>query len=141
MKYNILLSNIDTFNKISQYDKISINNNILHIDKKNIYRPLNRYINKQNREKSYLFIFKNIIQKCLEEIKKYLYFFNGKSKFTKKDLNIKNINDYQAFIKKFKNLKKSLNIFKTTYKHDKIFKRKIELMIENIIMEERKLGI
>ena len=141
MKYNILLSNIDTFNKISQYDKISINNNILHIDKKNIYRPLNRYINKQNREKSYLFIFKNIIQKCLEEIKKYVYFCNGKSKFTKKDLNIKNMNEYQAFIKKFKNLKKSLNIFKTTYKHDKIFKRKIELMIENIIMEERKLGI
>ena len=141
MEYNALLYNLNTINSISAYDKISINNGIIYIDKKNIFRPLKRYINNQNREKSYLFIFKNIVQKSLEEIKKYILFYQGKSKFNKSQLNIQNNDDYHKFIEKFRNIKKSLKMLKISYSHDKIFQRKIELMITNIIENERKLHI
>ena len=141
MEYNALLYNLNKINSISEYDKISINNGIIYIEKKNIFRPLKRYINNQNREKSYLFIFKNIVQKSLEEIKKYILFYQGKSKFNQSQLNIQDIDDYYKFIEKFRNIKKSLKILKISYSDDKIFQRKIELMITNIIENERKLHI
>ena len=50
MNYNILISNLNTFNNISVNDKITIKKNIIYIDKCKLLRPIIRYINNQNRD-------------------------------------------------------------------------------------------
>lgn len=138
MNYNILISNLNTFNNISVNDKITIKKNIIYIDKCKLLRPIIRYINNQNRELTYLFVYKSLIQQILLEIKKYKFFIRGKSKFQQKDLNIQNVNDYKKMSKKFIQIKKSLNIMKKTYYKDINYIKKIDLLIIEIQISQKE---
>ena len=138
MNYNILISNLNTFNNISVNDKITIKKNIIYFDKCKLLRPIIRYINNQNRELTYLFVYKSLIQQILLEIKKYKFFIRGKSKFQQKDLNIQNVNDYKKMSKKFIQIKKSLNIMKKTYYKDINYIKKIDLLIIEIQISQKE---
>ena len=131
MEFNLLISNLDTLNKIKIYDKINIINNILTIDKVYIFRFIIRYFKKQTREKVYVFIIK-LINNLKTELDKFVYFQGGKSKYNTNEINIKNWSNYHEIFCKLADLKKTVYILKNTYSNDKEYLKKLDIL-KNII--------
>lgn len=131
MEFNLLISNLDTLNKIKIYDKINIINNTLTIDKVSIFRFIIRYFKKQTREKVYVFIIK-LINNLKTELDKFVYFQEGKSKYNINEINIKNWSNYHEIFCKLADLKKTVYILKNTYSNDKEYLKKLDIL-KNII--------
>lgn len=132
MTFNNLIFNIDILNKIKLNDKIIIKDNKIIIDKKCLLRPIKRFISKNNREKTYLFLYKNIFLELITEFNKYIFFINNMSNFSKNEIYIKNSAIYFDLYFKLNKFKNSLYLLKNTYKKDIYFIRKLTIFIKII---------
>jgi len=129
MEYSKLIKNFNILNKMNPNDKLWIKEDILSIDSsKNSLRCLYRYFLKQNREIIYAFLI-NLVNSLVLELDKYNLYQFGKSKLELKDLSIKNDSQYAFAYWKLKDFKTtSIENLKLTYKGDKNFLRKLELL-------------
>ena len=94
MNFDELIKNLNTLNEIKIYDKLSIKNNLLYIDKYSLCRPLLRNIYKQNREAFYIFLIK-FIDEVIIHLDYYIEYKNLKKNSTVKKLPIiKNFTNY-----------------------------------------------
>lgn len=143
MKFNNLIYNIDVVNGIRSDEKLCLKDYILTIDKPRCTRPIYRFLNRQNREKIYLFLIKLIDDVSLE-LTKFKYYKCDISYFKLEDLNIQSPKDYHIMFKKMDDMVCSINKLKVTYNSDILFVRKLDLLINSIIKlnpDYRKLSI
>ena len=54
-EFKLLVRNLETINELKLYDKISINKNVLSINKYSLCRSMKRMYSGQNRENLYLY--------------------------------------------------------------------------------------
>lgn len=131
MDFEKLIDNIIVFNSIVYNDKLCIFDGRLTIQESSIYRPLYRYYYSQTREKTHLFLI-NMIKNMSDELCKFTFLLNNKSKYKIKNLNIKNLQEYNYYLSEYLKLKNSVEILAETYKLDKTFKKKMMLNINLI---------
>jgi len=143
MNFNNLICNIDVINGIRSNEKLCLKDYILTIDKPRCTRPIYRFLNRQNREKIYLFLIKLIDDVSLE-LTKFKYYKCDMSYFKLEDLNIQLPKDYHIMLKKMDDMNGSIDKLKVTYNSDILFVRKLDLLINSIIKlnpDYRKLSI
>ncbi len=133
MNYDRLIKNIDVLNNIKINEKLLLFEYTLSINNPSCYRPIYRYLNKQNRDKIYIFIIKLLDDISLELCKFNMYNMK-QSKFKLEELNIKSKEDYFIIYKKMDDMKCTLGILNITYSNDKEYVRKID-MLKNRIFE------
>lgn len=135
MEYSKLIKNFDTLNKMNPNDKLWIKDDIISIDSsKNNFRFLYRYFWNQNRERIYAFLI-NLINFMIIELDKYNYYQFGKSNFKLEELNIQDDTQYAFAFWKLNDFKMStIDNLKITYKDDKYFSKKLDLL-KNLIEE------
>ena len=124
MDFDTLVDNICVFNSIIIRDKLSIYGNKLYIDEFTMFRPIFRFFNNQNKEKTNSFLIK-LIQDMYNELSKFYLLINNKSSYNWNELNIKNLAEYRYYLSEFLNMKNSIEILSDTYKYDISFSKKI----------------
>tara|TARA_B100000902_G_C27308979_1_gene917224 strand:+ start:777 stop:1211 length:435 start_codon:yes stop_codon:yes gene_type:complete len=127
MNFNNLIYNIDVLNNIKLNEKLCLKDYILIIDKPRCTRPIYRFLNRQNREKIYLFFLK-LIDNISLELTKFKYYKCGMSYFKLEDLNIQSPKDYSIIAKKMDDLRNAIDKLKLTYKSSKEYVKKLELL-------------
>ena len=132
MDYNLLISNIDIVNGINVNEKLCLFNNNLYIDKPTCYRPFYRYCNNQNREKIYAFLIK-LVDDISVELTKYKYYNCNVAYFKLEDLNIQSMKDYAIIFKKMDDMRHAFDKLKVTYKSNKEFVKKLDLLKNKVI--------
>ena len=131
MNFNNLIYNIDILNSIRSNEKLCLIDYILKIDKPRCTRPIYRFWNRQNREKIYLFLIK-LIDDISLELTKFKYYKCNISQFKLEDLNIKTQKDYHVIFKKMEDIRLAIDKLKLTYKSNKIYVRKLDLLNDRI---------
>lgn len=126
--YNIIY-NLETICNIQNEDKLIIRDNLLIICPKNIFRPLYRYSSNQNREQLNLFLIKLFLDLNLE-IDKYKNYCISNSIASKIQVNIKSKKRFDIIKNLISRSKVGIDKLKLTYKRDKYFVRKLDLIIE-----------
>ena len=127
MNFNNLICNIDVVNGIRSNEKLCLKDYILTIDKPRCTRPIYRLLNRQNREKIYLFLIKLIDDVSLE-LTKFKYYKCDMSYFKLEDLNIQSPKDYSIIFKKMDEMRNAIDKLKLTYKSSKEYVKKLELL-------------
>ena len=130
MNFDEIVKNLNTLNKIQINDKVIIKDNLLYIDKYSLCRPLLRTLNRQNREKFYLFLIK-LIDELVINLDYYIEYKNIKDNKWK----LPNIKNFQTFLdiqNKLLNLVNAIDNLKKTYNTDIEYCRKINLLKERI---------
>ena len=135
MEYSKLIKNFDILNKMNPNDKLWIKDDIVSINSsKQKCRFLYRYFNNQNRERTYAFLI-NLINFIVIELDKFNYYQFGRSNYKLEELNIQNDTQYAFVYWKLIDFKKSsIDNLKITYKDDKYFSKKLDLL-KNLIEE------
>jgi len=126
--YNIIY-NLETICNIQNEDKLIIRDDLLIICPKNIFRPLYRYSSNQNREQLNLFLIKLFLDLNLE-IDKYKNYCISNSIASKIQVNIKSKKRFDIIKNLISRSKVGIDKLKLTYKRDKYFVRKLDLIIE-----------
>ena len=131
MNFKKIIYNLDTLDKIEEGDKLIIREDILIINLNSHNRYLYRYLNSQGREKTHIFLIK-LFDFFFLEIDKYNNYKRGISKLNINEINIIDEREYNNLIDKKNNAKIGLNKLKSTYKKDKYFTRKLDLLLQKI---------
>tara|TARA_B100001248_G_scaffold249870_1_gene223398 strand:+ start:42 stop:551 length:510 start_codon:yes stop_codon:yes gene_type:complete len=130
-EFKLLVRNLETINELKLYDKISINKNVLSINKYSLCRPMKRMYSGQNRENLYLYLIK-----IIDDIVRHLeYFVEYKSLKCQEGRNIPKISSFDKYLeiqRKYLNIKNIVDILGKTYESDKEYCRKLYLLKERI---------
>ena len=127
-----LINNIDRFNTIKVNDKLKIIDGMLYIEKESCFRPINRTLSGMNREKIYLFIH-FLINDVIIELERFRIFKTKVSYFRIEELNIRTTDEYFRVSEKLEKMIESINKLKVTYKKDKTYVRKLDILKFNLI--------
>ena len=129
MEYSKLIKNFIILNKMNPNDKLWITGDVLSIhSSKQKCRSLCRYFYNQNRERIYAFLI-NLINFMVIELDKFNYYQFGMSCYKLEELNIQNDAQYASAYWKLIDFKlSSIDNLKITYKEDKYFTRKLDLL-------------
>ena len=125
MHFDLLVKNIDTLISIKENEKLWVTNNEISINKYSLLRPICRYFNNQNRNKTN-FVIICTIREFKDEIYKYYNFHTNNSSLKLHEINIKSKDEYNIYLNKLYALKLSIEHLKKTYSSEKSFVRNLE---------------
>lgn len=130
-EFNLLVRNLETINELKLNDKISINNNVLSINKYSFCRPIKRMCLRQNRECLYLYLVK-MIDDLIRHLEYYVEYRSLKCQEGRTIPKISSFNKYLEIQSKYLNIKNIVDVLRKTYESDKEYCRKLYLLKERI---------
>ena len=130
MELYILKENLNTMGRVGINDKLIINNNIIKINKPSIFRPLYRFLFKQNRTKANIFLIK-LIDAVIWEMDNFITSKDLKNPLIFKS-QIKSQSEYIEFQAVMDQLKLSIGKLSVTYRYDTYYVRQLNSLIDRI---------
>lgn len=130
MELYILKENLNTMGRVGINDKLIINNNIIKINKPSIFRPLYRFLFKQNRTKANIFLIK-LIDAVIWEMDNFITSKDLKNPLIFKS-QIKSQSEYIEFQAIMDQLKLSIGKLSVTYRYDTYYVRQLNSLIDRI---------
>tara|TARA_B100000242_G_C42707466_1_gene330821 strand:- start:9 stop:503 length:495 start_codon:yes stop_codon:yes gene_type:complete len=130
MDFHILKENLNTMSKVRINDKLIICDNVIKINKPSLFRPLYRFVFKQSRVKSNIFLIK-LIDAVIWEMDNFITSKDLKNPIIFKS-QIKNNSEYIEFQSIMDQLKLSIGKLSVTYRYDTYYVRQLNSLIDRI---------
>ena len=130
MDFKTLKENLNTISKIRINDKLIICDNVVKINRPTLFRPLYRFVFKQNRVKTNIFLIK-LIDAVIWEMDNFITSRDLKNPIIFKS-QIKSQCEYIEFQSIMDQLKLSVSKLIITYRYDSFYVRQLNSLIDRI---------
>lgn len=130
MDFYILKENLNTMSRIRINDKLIICDNVIKINKPSLFRPLYRFVLKQNRVKTNIFLIK-LIDAVIWEMDNFITSKDLKNPLIFKS-QIKNKSEYIEFQSIMDQLKLSISKLSVTYRYDSCYVKQLNSLIDRV---------